>query len=117
MRKRIIRLFEEFKMAIDDDKPYEYVFPVEGKKAIEWEELAEEEDGDLRVSFETLRGDTVTAKFEDVGNEMGKRGSLFLCNFGMVTNSSSDGQLYTADIFYKKSGKNKVLKIQKIQIR
>jgi len=35
----------------------------------------------------------------------------------MVTNSSSDGQLYTADIFYKKSGKNKVLKIQKIQIR
>jgi hypothetical protein len=117
MRSRIIKIFEEFKMAIDDDKPYEYVFSVEGRRASKWEEIPEAEEGDLKVFFETVRGDTVTAKFFDSKKKLNSRGKLLVCNFDMVPNSSSDGQLYTADIFYKKSPETGVLKIQKVQIR
>jgi hypothetical protein len=115
--RRIIRIFEEFKMAIDDDKPYEYIFSIDGRKATKWEEIPELEEGDLVVFFETLRGDSVTAKFLDSGKEMSSRGKLLVCNFNMVTNSSSDGQLYTADVFYKKSEKTGVLKIRKVIVR
>jgi hypothetical protein len=114
--KRLL-LFEEFRLEIDNDKPYKRIFSVNGKKAISWKTVNPELKGDLKITFETNRGDKVIADFEDIGNKTEKRGKFMVCNYEMVEGSSSDGQIYTADVFHKKDPSGLSWEISKIKIR
>lgn len=110
-------LFEEFRLGIEEDRPYKRVFLGDGKKAISWKTINPELKGDLKITFETNRGDKVIADFEDVGNKPEEKGKIMVCNYEMVEGSSSDGQIYTADVFHKKDSSGLSWKIFKIEIR
>jgi hypothetical protein len=117
IKTNIILLFEEFRLAIDDSKPYKRVFNADPKKAISWKTINPELEGDLKITFKTNRGDKVIADFIDIGNKMEKKGKLKVCNYDMVEGSSSDGQIYTADVFYELGENSYTWEIKKIEIR
>lgn len=109
-----MKMFEEFSK---DFLPYKHIFSAEGAKATSWKSAPLESNGDLRVTFETPNGNTLTADFVDAGNKWEKDGDLRSVIFDMVQGSSSDGQLYSAEVIYEQGENSFTWQIKAVHIR